>query len=104
MRAQFAKAFEEFDFLISPVSPFTAFELNTRNVDPQLMYLADIFTSLANLVGIPALSMPCGLDGKGLPVGLQIMARPWDEERLLSFGHRLERELALSLEPATPHN
>jgi aspartyl-tRNA(Asn)/glutamyl-tRNA(Gln) amidotransferase subunit A len=104
MRAQFAKAFEEFDFLISPVSPFTAFELNTRNVDPQLMYLADIFTSLANLVGIPALSMPCGLDGKGLPVGLQIMARPWDEERLLSFGHRLERELALSLEPVTPHN
>ena len=102
MRAQFAAAFEEFDFLVSPVSPFTAFELNTRNLDPQLMYLADIFTSLANLVGIPALSMPCGFDEKGLPVGLQIMAKPWDEERLLALGRRLELELALPLEPVTP--
>ena len=102
MRARFAAAFEEFDFLVSPVLPFTAFELNTRSLDPQLMYLADVFTTLANLVGIPALSMPCGFDEKGLPVGLQIMAKPWDEERLLALGRSLERELALPLEPVTP--
>ncbi|NIT35275.1 MAG: Asp-tRNA(Asn)/Glu-tRNA(Gln) amidotransferase subunit GatA [candidate division Zixibacteria bacterium] len=102
MRAQFAAAFGEFDFLVSPVSPFTAFELNTRNLDPQLMYLADIFTSLANLVGIPALSMPCGFDEKGLPVALQVMAAPWDEERLLAVAHRLELELALPRDVVTP--
>ncbi len=102
MRAQFAAAFGEFDFLVSPVSPFTAFEVNTRNLDPQLMYLADIFTSLANLVGIPALSMPCGFDEKGLPVALQVMAAPWDEERLLAVAHRLELELALPRDVVTP--
>jgi aspartyl-tRNA(Asn)/glutamyl-tRNA(Gln) amidotransferase subunit A len=102
MRARFAAAFEDFDFLVSPVLPFTAFELNTRSLDPQLMYLADVFTTLANLVGIPALSMPCGFDEKGLPVGLQIMAKPWDEERLLALARALERELALPLEPVTP--
>jgi aspartyl-tRNA(Asn)/glutamyl-tRNA(Gln) amidotransferase subunit A len=102
MRAKFAAAFEEFDFLVSPVLPFTAFEFNTRSLDPQLMYLADVFTTLANLVGIPALSMPCGFDEKGLPVGLQIMAKPWDEERLLALGRSLELELALPIEPVTP--
>ncbi len=102
MRVQFAAAFEQFDFLAYPVSPFTAFKLNTRNLDPQLMYLADIFTGLANLVGLPALSMPCGFDEEGLPVAIHVMARPWDEERLLALGHRLELELALPREAVTP--
>jgi aspartyl-tRNA(Asn)/glutamyl-tRNA(Gln) amidotransferase subunit A len=102
MRVQFAAAFEQFDFLVYPVSPFTAFKLNTRNLDPQLMYLADIFTGLANLVGLPALSMPCGFDEEGLPVAIHVMARPWDEERLLALGHRLELELALPREAVTP--
>jgi aspartyl-tRNA(Asn)/glutamyl-tRNA(Gln) amidotransferase subunit A len=103
MRAQFAAAFEQFDFLAYPVSPFTAFKLNTRNLDPQLMYLADIFTGLANLVGLPALSMPCGFDEEGLPVGIHFMSRRWDEERLLALGHRLELELALPHDAVTPH-
>ncbi len=102
MRVQFAAAFEQFDFLVYPVSPFTAFKLNTRNLDPQLMYLADIFTGLANLVGLPALSMPCGFDEEGLPVAIHVMARPWDEERLLALGHRLELELALPRDAVTP--
>jgi len=100
MRGEFAEVFGRFDFLVSPVSPFTAFPLNTRNLDPQLMYLADIFTSLANLVGIPALSLPCGADDAGLPVGLQIMARPWDEGRMLALAHQLEGALALDPGPA----
>ncbi len=102
MRVQFATAFEQFDFLVYPVSPFTAFKLNTRNLDPQLMYLADIFTGLANLVGLPALAMPCGFDEEGLPVAIHVMARPWDEERLLALGHCLERELALPQDVVTP--
>jgi aspartyl-tRNA(Asn)/glutamyl-tRNA(Gln) amidotransferase subunit A len=102
MRAQFAAAFEEYDFLVYPVSPFTAFKLNTRNLDPQLMYLADIFTGLANLVGLPALSMPCGFDEEGLPVGIHIMSKPWDEERLLALAHRLEAELDLPRDAVTP--
>ncbi len=102
MRAQFAKVFERFDFLALPISPFTAFKLNTRNLDPQQMYLADIFTGLANLVGIPALSMPCGFDENGLPVGLQLMARPWDEARLLAVARRLEEALALPHDAVTP--
>jgi aspartyl-tRNA(Asn)/glutamyl-tRNA(Gln) amidotransferase subunit A len=102
MRVQFAAAFEQFDFLVYPVSPFTAFKLNTRNLDPQLMYLADIFTGLANLVGLPALSMPCGFDEEGLPVAIHVMARPWDEERLLALGHRLELELAQPRDAVTP--
>jgi aspartyl-tRNA(Asn)/glutamyl-tRNA(Gln) amidotransferase subunit A len=102
MRVQFAAAFEQFDFLVYPVSPFTAFKLNTRNLDPQLMYLADIFTGLANLVGLPALSLPCGFDEEGLPVAIHVMARPWDEERLLALAHRLEFELALPRDAVTP--
>jgi aspartyl-tRNA(Asn)/glutamyl-tRNA(Gln) amidotransferase subunit A len=102
MRGQFAAAFDNFDFLAYPVSPFAAFKLNTRNLDPQLMYLADIFTGLANLIGFPALSMPCGFDERGLPVAIHLMSRPWDEERLLALGHRLEHELALPMGPVTP--
>ncbi len=102
MRTQFATAFEQFDFLAYPVSPFTAFKLNTRNLDPQLMYLADIFTGLANLVGLPALSLPCGFDEDGLPVAIHVMSRPWDEERLLALAHRLELELALPRDAVTP--
>ncbi|MEE8639854.1 MAG: amidase family protein, partial [bacterium] len=78
------------------------FKLNTRNLDPQLMYLADIFTGLANLVGLPALSLPCGFDEEELPVAIHVMARPWDEEKLLALGHRLELELALPRDAVTP--
>jgi aspartyl-tRNA(Asn)/glutamyl-tRNA(Gln) amidotransferase subunit A len=102
MRADFARAFEEFDFLVSPISPFTAFKLNTRNLDPQLMYLADVFSSLANLIGLPSLTMPAGFDEEGLPVGVQILAAPWDEERLLALGHQLEGLLGLPAGPVTP--
>lgn len=103
MKKEFGAAFEEYDFLVSPISPFTAFPLNTRNLDPQLMYLADIFTSVANLVGIPALSLPCGYDTQGLPIGLQIMGRPKEEANLLAFACQLEEALALPLEPIKPY-
>lgn len=102
MRAQFGQTFNEYDFLVSPVLPFTAFPLNTRNLDPQLMYLADIFTTLANLIGVPAISLPVGFDERGLPIGIQILGRHWDEKRLLALAHQLEHALGLELAPVTP--
>jgi aspartyl-tRNA(Asn)/glutamyl-tRNA(Gln) amidotransferase subunit A len=102
MRAAFARAFERFDFLLSPVSPFTAFPLGTRNLDPQQMYAADIFTPVANLIDAPALSLPCGFDADGRPIGLHVIARPWDEERLFAFAYQLERTLGLPSGPHTP--
>lgn len=102
LRQRFAQVLEDYDFLLSPVSPFTAFELNTRNLDPQLMYLADIFSSLPNLVGFPALTLPCGFDERSLPVGLHLIARPWAEDRLLAFAHQLEAELGLPRAVVTP--
>jgi aspartyl-tRNA(Asn)/glutamyl-tRNA(Gln) amidotransferase subunit A len=102
MRARFAEVFEKFDFLVAPVSPFTAFRLGERVTDPRQMYLADIFTCLANLIWAPALSLPCGFDSKGLPVGMQIIGRHFDEARLLAFARRLEGDLGLDKAPVDP--
>ena len=67
-------AFERFDVLVSPTSPTTAFAIGEKADDPMAMYLNDIFTIPANLAGVPAISVPCGLDDAGLPVGIQLTA------------------------------
>jgi len=79
----------EYDFIILPTTPAPAFELNSRNRNPLEMYLEDIFTVQASLVGVPAISLPNGTDDKGLPIGLQIMANAFEEEKLLSFSNYL---------------
>jgi aspartyl-tRNA(Asn)/glutamyl-tRNA(Gln) amidotransferase subunit A len=81
--ADFQRAFESCDVLAAPVAPTTAFRLGERLDDPVTMYLSDILTISANLAGIPALSVPCGRDRDGLPVGLQLLGRPFDEATLL---------------------
>jgi aspartyl-tRNA(Asn)/glutamyl-tRNA(Gln) amidotransferase subunit A len=93
-------AFERFDVLVSPTSPTTAFRIGEKANDPMAMYLNDIFTIPANLAGVPAISVPCGLDGQGLPIGIQLTAPALDEPTLLRAAHALETELALSLRPA----
>lgn len=90
---EFTKAFESFDYLIGPTSPTTAFKLGENTDDPLKMYLADIMTVSANLVGVPAISIPCGKDGKGLPIGLQIMAPQRHDRDLLSVANVLEQKL-----------
>ena len=95
----FQRAFDSFDLLISPTSPTTAFRVGEKTEDPLAMYLSDVCTIPVNLAGIPALSLPCGLD-EGLPVGLQIMARPLDEARLLQAAYLFEQ--ALGPRPAPP--
>jgi len=76
---------------MGPTSPGTAFELGAKSDDPVQMYLGDIFTVPAPLAGLPALSVPCGFDGKGLPVGLQLMGSYFSEAALLGIAHRYQQ-------------
>ena len=93
IRRDFEEAFQKVDGLISPTSPVPAFKIGERMADPLQMYLADIFTIAANLAGICGISIPCGdveVDGKNLPVGLQIMAPAFEEARLLRIAQAYE--------------
>ena len=95
----YARAFERFDILISPTSPTTAFRIGEKADDPMAMYLNDIFTIPANLAGVPAISIPCGLDDAGLPIGIQLTAPALDEQTLLRAANALESDLDLDLRP-----
>ena len=92
----FKDAFKEVDIIAAPVAPTTAFRIGEKVNDPLKMYLSDIFTIPVNLAGIPGLSMPCGFDQKGLPIGLQLMAGHLQERKLLRAAHNLEEALKLS--------
>jgi aspartyl-tRNA(Asn)/glutamyl-tRNA(Gln) amidotransferase subunit A len=87
----FSRAFEACDLILGPTAPGTAFEIGARAEDPVQMYLGDIFTIPAALAGLPALSVPCGFDEKGLPVGLQLMGPHFSEARLLGAAHRYQQ-------------
>jgi aspartyl-tRNA(Asn)/glutamyl-tRNA(Gln) amidotransferase subunit A len=90
IRRDFEKAFEHCDVVATPTSPSPAFRFGEKTSDPLEMYLADIFTVPANLAGIPGVSLPCGLAG-GLPVGLQLLGRPFEETTLLRLAAAHER-------------
>ncbi|MFZ5802280.1 MAG: Asp-tRNA(Asn)/Glu-tRNA(Gln) amidotransferase subunit GatA [Candidatus Omnitrophota bacterium] len=92
IRQDFQKAFQEVDVVLSPTSPTAAFKIGEKISDPLAMYLSDIFTIPANLAGIPAMSLPCGFTSKGLPIGLQLMARPFDEATMLCAAYAFEQE------------
>ena len=91
IRRDYDSAFEEVDVLLSPTTPTTAFELGAKTDDPLEMYLSDIYTVSANLTGIPAMSIPVGNDCQNLPIGMQIMAKPFAEETIFQLGHYIER-------------
>ncbi len=91
IRQDFERAFERVTAVVLPTSPIPPFRLGERLDDPLQMYLADVFTVSANLAGVPAVSVPCGFSPDGLPVGLQIIGRPWDESRLLQLAGAYER-------------
>ncbi len=92
----FSKAFETCDFILSPVAPAPAFKIGEKTDDPLTMYLTDIFTLSANMAGIPGISVPAGYSSKGLPIGLQMMARKFDEMSLLKAGYGFEQNVGLS--------
>lgn len=89
----FARAFEEVDAILAPVSPFPAFKLGEKLDDPIQMYLSDIFTITGSLAGIPCMSVPCGTTSEGLPVGLQILCTHFDESSMFRLAHAFEGSL-----------
>ncbi|MFA5060262.1 MAG: Asp-tRNA(Asn)/Glu-tRNA(Gln) amidotransferase subunit GatA [Candidatus Omnitrophota bacterium] len=91
IKNDFDKVFTEFDAVISPTSPTTAFRIGEKSSDPLSMYLSDIYTISANLAGIPAISIPCGFGKNNLPIGLQLMTKPFDEETLLRIAFSYEQ-------------
>ncbi|HWP83307.1 MAG TPA: Asp-tRNA(Asn)/Glu-tRNA(Gln) amidotransferase subunit GatA [Bacteroidota bacterium] len=94
IKEDFDNAFREVDCIITPTSPTTAFKAGEKVDDPLQMYLSDIYTTSANLAGIPGISIPCGSDTQGLPIGLQILGKQFDEPTILRVADFLE-----SLEP-----
>ncbi|HET8578372.1 MAG TPA: Asp-tRNA(Asn)/Glu-tRNA(Gln) amidotransferase subunit GatA [Methylomirabilota bacterium] len=90
VRRDFQQAFERVDLIVAPTTPNVAFKLGEKE-DPLQMYLNDVFTIPVNLAGLPGLSMPAGFTRAGLPIGLQLIGRPFDESTLLQAGHAYER-------------
>ena len=86
----FARAFEKCDVIMGPTSPTTAFKLGEKAADPLQMYLSDIYTIAVNLAGLPGMSIPCGFDTQGLPVGLQIIGNYFREAQMLNVAHQYQ--------------
>ncbi|ORJ58554.1 Asp-tRNA(Asn)/Glu-tRNA(Gln) amidotransferase subunit GatA [Geothermobacter hydrogeniphilus] len=100
IRDDFNKAFDQVDLLLTPVSPTPAFKLGEKVNDPLQMYLSDIFTIPVNLAGTCAMSVPCGFSGQNLPIGLQLIGRPFGEETLLRAGHAYQQATEWHLKTA----
>ncbi|MBN2292575.1 MAG: Asp-tRNA(Asn)/Glu-tRNA(Gln) amidotransferase GatCAB subunit A, partial [Pirellulales bacterium] len=83
IRQDYDKAFEQVDLIAGPVTPTPAFRIGEKADDPLAMYLYDLYTVSANLAGVAAISVPCGISGAGLPIGLQLQAPTFAEEKLL---------------------
>jgi len=86
----FVEAFKQCDVILGPTAPTTAFKLNEKTADPVEMYLSDIYTIAVNLAGLPGLSLPCGFDAQGLPIGLQLIGDYFAEARMLNVAHQYQ--------------
>lgn len=89
IKEDYEKAFKKVDVILTPASPFTAFKIGEKSSDPLQMYLSDIYTTSANLAGIPGISIPIGTDSEGLPIGLQLLADQFNEEILLQTAKQI---------------
>jgi aspartyl-tRNA(Asn)/glutamyl-tRNA(Gln) amidotransferase subunit A len=99
LRDELAAALERCDALMTPTSPCSAFLLGERVDDPLAMYLSDVFTTPASLAGVPGLAVPSGLDDAGLPLSVQFMAAPFDEQILFRLGEAVEQRVGTFLPP-----
>ena len=90
IRRDFEEAFGRVDVIMTPTSPTTAFKIGEKTSDPLAMYLSDICTINVNLAGLPGISVPCGFSSEGVPVGLQMIGKAFDEQNLLSFAASYE--------------
>ena len=93
IRNDFDRAFEHVDAVLTPTSPTPAFKFGEKSEDPISMYLSDIYTISTNLAGLPGISVPCGFSKEGLPIGMQLIGKAFEEEKLLSVAHAYDREL-----------
>ncbi|OGQ82845.1 MAG: aspartyl/glutamyl-tRNA amidotransferase subunit A [Deltaproteobacteria bacterium RIFCSPLOWO2_12_FULL_60_19] len=91
IKRDFEAAFRKCDVIITPTTPTTAFKIGEKTQDPLQMYLSDIFTISVNLAGLPGLSLPCGFDGNGLPIGMQIIGKHFDEATILRVAYAYEQ-------------
>ncbi len=99
LKQDFSKAFEKCDAVLTPTSPTTAFKIGEKSDDPLAMYLSDIYTASANLASIPGISVPCGLSSEKMPIGLQLVGKPWSEDTLLNLASVYENEYPLKEKP-----
>ena len=95
----FARAFEQVDVILAPTAPTAAFALGEKSADPLAMYLNDVFAVPASLAGLPAMSVPAGLNRQGLPLGLQVIGRPFDEQGVLNAGLAIESRAGFTAKP-----
>ena len=96
----FMDAFQTVDVILAPTAPTAAFGLGEMVSDPLAMYLNDVFAVPASLAGLPAMSVPAGLDRQGLPLGLQLIGRPFDEQGVLDAGLAIEGRAGFTARPA----
>jgi aspartyl-tRNA(Asn)/glutamyl-tRNA(Gln) amidotransferase subunit A len=100
VKNDYAMAFKACDIILTPTSPTVAFKIGERSDDPIAMYLSDIYTVSANLSGVPAISVPCGLSSGGLPIGLQLVGNFWSEDELLNTAHAYETAFPFTAKPS----
>src|SRR5690606_18730956 len=95
----FQNAWASCDVILAPTTPSAAFALGEKSADPLEMYLNDVFSVPASLAGLPAMSVPAGLNGEGLPLGLQIVGKPFDEQGVLNAGLAIESGAQFTAKP-----
>ncbi len=93
IKQEFEKLFKKYDFLITPTSPTVAYRIGEKSNNPLEMYLADLCTVSVNIAGLPGISIPCGVDSSGLPIGLQLIGHPFEEETILQAAYTYEQEI-----------
>lgn len=93
VKKEFDEAFNKYDVLLTPTSPTVAFEIGTKSSNPLEMYLADICTVPVNIAGLPGISVPCGVDSKGMPIGMQLIGNRFEEEKILNAAYTFEQEI-----------
>ena len=91
IKSDFDRAFETVDVIVTPTSPTPAFKVGERTADPLQMYLSDVLTTPSSLAGLPGISVPCGLTSGGLPIGLQMLAAPFKEGKVLNAAYTFEQ-------------
>ena len=91
VKSKFDKAFSKYDVILTPTSPTVAFDIGTKSSNPLEMYLADICTVSVNIAGLPGISIPCGVDSNGMPIGMQLIGQKFSEETILNAAYTYEQ-------------